>query len=157
MTFENIKQVNIPLEIIQRTIAFLQENGLEGTESHCLWVGISRNTSFIVKEIIFPKQTKSAFSFMVSAEELDRINRELYNKKLELIAQVHSHPGKAFHSHTDNKFPVVTTLGGFSLVFPYYGQTSKNDLKKCSIYLLTLYGWIKINKTEKKLIFKILE
>lgn len=157
MTFESIQKVNTPLKLIQRTLSFLKENGMERNESHCLWVGISRNSSFIVNEVIFPKQTKRPFSFQVSAAELDRINRELYNKKLELIAQVHSHPKKAFHSHTDNKFPVMTTLGGFSLVFPYYGQISKNYLNECAIYRLTPSGWIKLNKTKKELIFEIVE
>lgn len=157
MTFENIKKVKIPLKIIQKTLSFLRDNGIEGNESHCLWVGISRKSSFIVNEVIFPKQIKCTFSFRVSAGELDKINRELYKKKLKLITQVHSHPGKAFHSYTDDKFPLVTTLGGFSIVFPYYGDVSEKDFNECAIYRLTPYGWIELDEIEKNLIFEILE
>lgn len=157
MTFEKIVKVIIPLKLIQRTLSFLKENGMEGNESHCLWVGKSKNSSFKINEIIFPKQIISPYSFHVSETELDKINRELHNKNLELIAQVHSHPIRAFHSYTDNKFPVMTTVGGFSLVFPYYGHVSGTDLKECAIYRLKRKGWIKLNETEKNLIFEIVE
>lgn len=34
--------------------------------------------------------------------------------------QVHTHPGAAFHSATDDDFPVIHTLGFLSLVIPNF-------------------------------------
>jgi len=35
--------------------------------------------------------------------------------------QVHTHPGEAFHSRTDDRFPIIHTPGFLSLVIPDYG------------------------------------
>jgi len=157
MTFENITCINVPSIIIQKTLSFLQKNGLENKESICLWVGKNINGNFFIKEIIFPKQLNNFISFRVSADELDRINRELYEKKLKLIVQIHSHPRVAFHSHIDDEFPLVTTLGSFSIVIPYFGYVSGNDFKEYGIYRLKSFGWVKLSKTKIESIFKIME
>lgn len=157
MTFEKITHINIPSRIIQGTLSFLQKNGLYNKESHCLWIGKNKDEVFIIKEVIFPKQLNNFSSFRVSADELDKINRELYKKKLKLIAQVHSHPRAAYHSHIDDKFPLVTTLGSFSIVIPYFGYVSENNIKEYVIYRLKPFGWVKLSRAEKESIFKILE
>jgi hypothetical protein len=36
--------------------------------------------------------------------------------------QVHTHPGRAFHSPTDDDFPIVRTEGFLSLVIPRFAQ-----------------------------------
>ena len=35
--------------------------------------------------------------------------------------QVHTHPGRAFHSATDDRFPIVHLPGFLSLVIPNFG------------------------------------
>lgn len=156
MTFEDITRINIPSTIIKKTLSFLRKKGLENKESLCLWLGEDKNEVFFIKEVIFPKQLSNFTSFWVSAEELDKINRDIYEKGLKLIAQIHSHPGVAFHSSTDDKFSLVTTAGSFSIVIPYFGHVYGNDFKKYAIYRLKS-GWVKLNRTEIESIFKIME
>jgi len=38
--------------------------------------------------------------------------------------QVHTHPGAAFHSSTDDEYPIVHTPGFLSLVIPNFGLGS---------------------------------
>jgi hypothetical protein len=35
--------------------------------------------------------------------------------------QVHTHPGEAFHSRTDDEYPIIHTPGFLSLVIPNFG------------------------------------
>jgi len=37
-------------------------------------------------------------------------------------ARIHSHPCEAFHSATDDAYPIVATPGFYSLVLPRFGE-----------------------------------
>lgn len=156
MTFENITRINVPSIIFKKTLSFLREYGLENKESLCLWIGEDKNEVFFIKEVIFPKQINNFTSFWVSAEELDKINRDIYEKGLKLIVQIHSHPGVAFHSSTDDEFSLVTTAGSFSIVIPYFGYISGNNFNRYAIYRLKSFRWVKLSKSEIESIFKIM-
>ena len=73
-----------------------------------------------------PKQTAyrlaSGLCVRVEADELHRLNVWLYENAERLAIQVHSHPTEAFHSDTDDNYPIVTTLGGLSLVVPDFAR-----------------------------------
>jgi hypothetical protein len=45
----------------------------------------------------------------------------LARENLGIRIQVHTHPGPAFHSPTDDAFPIVHTPGFLSLVIPDFG------------------------------------
>jgi hypothetical protein len=154
MNFERINKLIISSKIIDKTLLFLQKNGLEYHESICLWVGKSKGDLFEIKEVIFPKQINKYFSYEVSSDEVDRLNIKLYKEGLRLIAQIHSHPHLAFHSNLDDKFPLMTTLGGFSIVIPNYGFVSGN-IDEFEIYRLTKRGWVEINLLTTDLILEI--
>lgn len=155
MNFEQINKVVIPSKIIDETLLFLQKNGLEYNESVCLWIGKPKGKNFEIKEVIFPKQVNNTLSYEVSQDETDRISRELYRKGLRLIAQIHSHPYLAFHSHLDDEFPLMTTLGGFSIVIPNYGFFS-GDISDYEIYRLTKEGWKEIDLLTDDLVLDII-
>lgn len=156
MNFERINKVAIPSKIIDETLLFLQRNGLEYNESVCLWTGNPKGKIFEIKEVIFPKQVNKALSYEVSSDETDRINGELYRKDLRLLAQIHSHPNLAFHSHLDDEFPLMTTLGGLSIVIPNYGFVS-GDIGEFEIYRLTRKGWKELDLLTDDLVFDIIE
>ena len=46
----------------------------------------------------------------------------LYEAKQVIGAQIHSHPTDAYHSDTDNTFPIATLDGSLSIVLPYFGR-----------------------------------
>ena len=41
-----------------------------------------------------------------------RVNRTFYEQGLTLAGQVHSHPADAYHSDTDDAYPLMTLIGG---------------------------------------------
>lgn len=52
------------------------------------------------------------------------------------LARVHSHPGEAFHSRTDDANPALTHLGALSIVVPYFGLGLRRGLDACAVYRL---------------------
>jgi hypothetical protein len=81
-------------------------------------------------------QLESGLLYSVPGEELFRINKLLYEHQLTLIAQVHSHPGAAYHSDTDDAYPIVTVQGGLSIVVPNFGHDAF-DLDDWAVYRLS--------------------
>ena len=67
-----------------------------------------------------PRQTAYRLSeglcVRVEGPELHRLNIWLYEHHELLAVQVHAHPTDAYHSETDDTYPIVTTRGGLSLV-----------------------------------------
>jgi hypothetical protein len=61
------------------------------------------------------------------------------------IARIHSHPGEAFHSETDNRNPALTFEGALSIVVPFFGLGLRRGLQGCAAYRLSGGEWRDIN------------
>ena len=95
--------------------------------------------------------------YVVQGDELNRINRELYSLGLKLIAQIHSHPTEAYHSETDDAFPIVTILGGISVVVPDFGSRGI-DLSTWEVYRLNNGPiWEHLSSLEKNKLLTIVD
>jgi hypothetical protein len=74
---------------------------------------------------------------------------------LSLIAQIHSHPTRAYHSETDDAYPIITKIGGISIVVPDFAA-GDIDLKRWAIYRLTENAsWIELTETQKLQLIEI--
>ncbi|MGH2724364.1 MAG: Mov34/MPN/PAD-1 family protein [Actinomycetota bacterium] len=71
---------------------------------------------------IHPSHQATAVSTEVDQEELGRVWDELRSTGRMIVCQVHTHPGTAFHSGTDDHYPVVHSVGFLSLVLPGYAD-----------------------------------
>jgi len=132
--------VNVPKQIALDGHKFLRLVGERGSEGLVLWVGVVDSTTFNVTDLVIPKQkgviSDDGVCVIVDTEELRRLNIALYQAKKELIAQLHSHPTNAYHSDTDDEYPVVTTMGGLSLVVPDFASRPF-DLRAYATYRLS--------------------
>jgi hypothetical protein len=138
--FLDITQIKVPSSAAQEANDFLKLAGQHNAEGFALWSGRREGTVFSVESTIIPKQTayltETGVCVSVGAEELHRLNVWLYTQKLSLIAQLHSHPEGAYHSETDDTFPIATTIGCLSLVIPDFARFPFS-LSRCAIYRLT--------------------
>lgn len=126
-----------------------------------LWVGNVDGSSFRVTNLLIPRQTAvrsdSGICAVVEGSELRRIGMELYKEKLQLVAQVHSHPTNAYHSETDDEFAIVTTMGGLSLVVPDFA-VGPFDLNEYAAYRLTESGsWEELNRREVARLIEVVD
>ncbi|CDX14889.1 conserved hypothetical protein [Mesorhizobium sp. ORS 3324] len=136
---KDVATVALPQLCVSRVQAHLRSVGQQGYEGMGLWVGLQQGQRFEVKEAIIPAQrhirTIDGVCVIVPAEEFHRLNVLLYNRSLKLLAQIHSHPGRAYHSTTDDAYAVATTVGCLSLVVPNFAR-EPFDLARVAAYRL---------------------
>ncbi|ESY92760.1 hypothetical protein X741_18145 [Mesorhizobium sp. LNHC229A00] len=123
---KDVETVALPRDCLSSVQAHLRSVGRQGHEGMALWVGVQQDQHFGVTETVIPAQrhirTGDGVCVIVPAEELHRLNVWLYKSSLKLLAQIHSHPGRAYHSTTDDAYAVATTAGCLSLVVPNFAR-----------------------------------
>lgn len=80
----------------------------------------------IVDGVEHPIHERSPFGYVVNDSWLTEFWKKLAASRRSIKAQIHTHPGCAFHSATDDKWPIVSQPGFLSLVIPDFaaGPTS---------------------------------
>ena len=148
MSLENIQKLNLSISVLDSTFDFLQEYGHNQLEAHAIWVGKKTGMVFDVLDVWFPVQINSAISYEIPEEEEFRINVELNRKKLIAIAQIHTHPGAAFHSSIDDEGSELVLPGSLSIVMPNFGFIKKDDLSQWKVYRHTRKSWEQLSDQE---------
>jgi proteasome lid subunit RPN8/RPN11 len=155
---KHLEKVYIPCDILEQTIASLRTFGVRRHEGLVLWLGsIIDGSTCHVRRILTPPQksikSEDGVGYFVTSETLFSLNKLLSNTGLRLLAQVHSHPGRAYHSAADDRFCIVTTEGGFSIVVPAFGFGT-SDLFQWATYRLIKGTWEKLSpKAVKSILF----
>ena len=65
--------------------------------------------------------------------------------------QVHSHPTVAYHSKTDDTYPIATLVGSLSMVFPFFGIDGWES-SGIAAYRLGHEGWVELTEPLSNLI-----
>jgi hypothetical protein len=76
----------------------------------------------LVTSVVHPIHRSTANCYEIDDEWLTRFWMRLYHERLLIRAQVHTHCGAAFHSRTDDAWPIVHTDGFLSLVIPRFAR-----------------------------------
>jgi hypothetical protein len=133
-----VDRFEIPVEIAEATQAHFRRQGSEHAEGVVLWRGTLEPPR--VTAVIIPEQATSAGRFRVPLVERQRITRELAGTGEFIVAQVHSHPGRAFHSAIDDEEAIPRRLGSYSLVVPDFGSRQRL-LDDGALFRLSSRGW----------------
>jgi hypothetical protein len=140
-----VKRFVVPQSVLRETIEFLQAAGAHGCEGFVLWAGNRPSEdTFAFTSAVIPDQhahvTEDGLLVTVDGAALFRVNRLLHERGEMLGAQVHSHPASAYHSSTDDHFPLVNVLGALSVVLPSFAQHAPGDIDKWAWYRLAGYA-----------------
>lgn len=155
MTLEHVERFIVPEALVSQTLRPLQAAGRGGNEAFVLWGGRwEGSTAFRFEQAYLPRQTATrserGLLVVVDGAELFRVNREFYRLGLTLAAQVHSHPTDAYHSETDDEYPLITLRGGLSAVVPDFGRDGESRSMDWAWYRLTGTGsWAPFVSEEK--------
>ena len=126
MTLRHTQRFRVPAKSVRETIQAIRAAGKDGYELFVLWSGRVASRDFTVNTVHVPKQTsyklESGLCVRVDGDELHRLNQWLYRHRQIIGVQVHSHPTDAYHSLTDDAYPIATLEGSLSVVLPYFGQ-----------------------------------
>ena len=122
---KSIEKFRLSQNVLDETIEALRHFGRHDCEGLVLWLGyIDDDNSCQVTKILIPPQDsikgEDGVGYFVTSETLFALNKHLATTGLRLLAQVHSHPGWAYHSAADDRYCIVTVEGGFSIVVPKF-------------------------------------
>ena len=106
---------------LRDTFSELRRCGSGKRECQVLWLSPWARPHVITK-VVHPRHTASTVSFDLDERWLHEFWTDLSVKRMGVRAQVHTHPGSAFHSRVDDRWPIVHTAGFLSLVVPTFAQ-----------------------------------
>lgn len=136
---------HIPSHILEATQAHLREKGRLQEEGVVLWRGTLNPPQ--VTDFIIPEQITHTGRFIVPLEARQQLVRQLSGVKEKVIIQVHSHPGEAFHSSTDDEEAIPRQAGALSLVVPDFALRPSLFERAALFQLQKAGGWIQIPVT----------
>ncbi|MGH9511441.1 MAG: hypothetical protein ACRD2U_04825 [Terriglobales bacterium] len=146
MTLAQVEQFQVPARIVEQTEAALRGAGAKGYEAFVLWSGRQNGPLFKVLTAHVPKQNayrlSSGLCVRVNGDELHRLNVWLYEAGEILAIQIHAHPDEAYHSETDDTYPIVAMLGGLSIVAAEFCRAGLFT-SSTAVYRLQADGWTK--------------
>jgi hypothetical protein len=142
--------------VLDFTVRTLAEQGEAGQEGFVIWGANLREAERALhfQSCIFPRQlavsTPEGLLVTVDGESLFEVNRTLFERGEILAGQAHTHPTGAYHSDTDDAQPIVTLLGGISVVLPDFARDGFKRVDRWAWYRLEGYGkWVAM--TDKKI------
>src|SRR5438067_2168734 len=95
----SVETVKVPRRCVEEAHGHMALVGKSGLEGFALWAGVPEAGAFQVSDTIIPEQTglrtDLGVCVTVDGRELHRINFWLYERRLTLVAQLHSHPTEA--------------------------------------------------------------
>lgn len=133
-------------EVIDRTLDVVQDAGNGGYEAFVLWGGVKADApgELLVVSVYQPRQRGIAADegllVVVDGEALHRANEAFYARGEVIAAQAHSHPTDAFHSDTDDAYPLMTLKGGLSVVVPFFGRGGRQAIREWAWFRLVDVG-----------------
>jgi len=125
----------IPASVITNTREVLLIAGREGLEGVVLWIGQRRGTHVEILSEYVPRQisyrSEHGVAVQIPDDEIALIIAWL-PEGLAVACRVHSHPGKAYHSSTDDVNALLSHAGAISIVVPHFARDDLR-LEHCSV------------------------
>ncbi len=121
-----VKGGNEPLrvagDILPATFRKLRDCGRGQCECAVYWTGPCFDLS--VDGLEHPVHERSTFGYEVDDAWLTELWKRLAASKRSVKAQVHTHPSEAFHSASDDRWPIVSQAGFVSIVIPKFAEST---------------------------------
>lgn len=114
--------------ILADTIARLRAGARLREERVVLWLGkSSAQPPAPVLEVYEPAQVTAIDFFRLPPPSMQALMSHLRVTRRKIVAQVHSHPGRAFHSEVDDEWAIIRHIGALSLVLPRFAAATTPD------------------------------
>ena len=129
-----VHNFRVPRVLIEESAQLLRDLSANKREAVILWAGVLEDDCVSVRRIIVPEFTSTRISFNVALNERISLAKELAKQDELLLAQLHTHPGRAFHSDADDRLALPRHTGAISIVIPCFAATWAGDLTAASVY-----------------------
>jgi len=94
----------------------------KGHEGIAYLLGQSNGTTTLAISAIRPDARTTRGSFTVASPAMAQVVRSAVKLGLQVVGQVHTHPGQAYHSDGDEDGTRIAYSGYVSIVLPDYGR-----------------------------------
>lgn len=111
-------------DLVARTLATLFKCGNCQSECVVYWTGPAGDD--LVDDLDHPAHGRASDSYEVADGWLTDFWRRLASSGRSIKAQVHSHPAHAFHSVTDDQWPIISQPGFISIVVPNFAANQSS-------------------------------
>ena len=147
MTLQGVQRFRVKASAVRKTEEAIRSAGEDGYELFVIWSGRQDEDTFHVREVHVLPQVSYRFEgglcVRIDGPELHRLNVWLYEAQQVVGVQIHSHPGDAYHSETDDTFPIATLDGSLSIVLPLFGRDGFES-SDIAAFRLTYDRWLEI-------------
>jgi hypothetical protein len=116
--------LHLARSIVHKTFHTFRECGRGECECVVYWTGPAHKN--LIDGLEHPVHVRSALGYQIDDGWLTTFWKALGVSKRSIKAQIHTHPAEAFHSATDDEWPIVSQAGFISIVIPDFalGQPS---------------------------------
>lgn len=115
----------LPPALLCETIDLLRRGGLRQEERVVLWLSTAaQRTPAPIVEVYEPDQITAVDFFRLPPDSMRTLMGHLRSTRRRIVAQIHTHPGRAFHSDVDADWAIVRHVGALSLVLPRFAATT---------------------------------
>jgi hypothetical protein len=117
------KALRVSAAMIRSTFGVFRRCGQARAECVVYWTAPAE-LSDLVDGIDHPAHRQSAGGYEIESSWLTEYWFRLAHERRAIRAQIHTHPGPAFHSSTDDHWPVISQPGFISIVIPDFAMGS---------------------------------
>jgi proteasome lid subunit RPN8/RPN11 len=150
----------ISTQLLDRTADVLRASG-DGHETHegvAYWAGRRAGNECFVTTCIAPSATTTYGSFDTSAHTNAKVVMYVAGAGLELIGQIHSHPGRFVdHSDGDDQRALMPYEGFLSIVVPHYARGGMRPLTICGVHVFEQSQFRRLSKPEIEACFHVID
>lgn len=167
-TLFSLKQTTPPLiplqtyvirEVMDATTTLLtsfREDAIQH-EGIVYWAGVPSKGVWIVTTVVAPYASTACGSFHTSTVANAQVIATVANYQLQVLAQVHGHPGAwVGHSDGDNKGAFMPYTGFYSIVVPNYGLQGLLPLSICGVHRFADGRFIQLSTTDIDQVFSVI-
>lgn len=136
--------VVIPVRVLEEARAFFEGRGAEGCEGTAM---VMAGSDRVANRLVIPDQRATPVP-NCSVEVTRRGKFDLLvalGPQDQYVSRIHSHPGLAFHSPTDDVNPALTHQGALSIVVPFFGLGLRRGLAACAVLVLRDGAWVDVS------------
>jgi len=115
-----LTRYRVPQTLLRRTFDQVRACGASRRECQVLWT--SRWDAVPdLDDLVHPRHRSYSGGLEVESAWITEFWKALARERRGVRVQVHTHPGSAFHSASDDTWPVIHVPGFLSLVIPRFG------------------------------------
>lgn len=123
------KQFILPSPVAAGALKALREHGEQGDELFIALTAVIDETDpekIEVRRGLIPTQTAhrtpDGLLVTIDGDALFALSKRCYELGETLVAQIHAHPGRAYHSSADDQLAFVRVPGSLSIVVPDFAR-----------------------------------